>query len=76
MVDQEKLVGGFTVANEDIKKSIRLNHLFRYEVASEIGISECTFCVWLRRELDQEKKQEILRAIQRLAEKEGHYERD
>lgn len=54
------------MANAEIKQTIKRNRLFQYEVAAEIGISEYTLCVWLRRELTQERKQLVVDAIQRL----------
>lgn len=54
--------------NSEVKQAIKLNRLYQYEVASEIGVSEYTFCVWMRRELSAERKQLIMEAIQRLTE--------
>ena len=54
------------MVNAEIKQTIKRNRLFQYEVAAEIGISEYTLCVWLRRELTQERKQLVLDAVQRL----------
>ena len=40
--------------------------LCHWEVAEELKINECSFCRWLRRELPEYKKQEVIRAICKL----------
>ena len=45
---------------------IKENRLHHYEVAEKLGISEYTFCVWLRKELPTEKKNAVLSAINEL----------
>lgn len=54
------------MANIDVKQKIRDNNLFQWAVADEMGISECTFSKWMRKELPPEKKQEIFKAIEQL----------
>ena len=57
------------ICNKDIRKQIKENGLFNYEVAREIGISDRTLCVWIRKELDSKKKERILNAISELRNK-------
>ena len=45
---------------------IKQNRLCHYEVARKIGISEATFCRWLRVELNEERKKLVLSAIDKL----------
>ena len=52
--------------NLDVRLKIKQNRLCHYEVAREIGISEFTFCKWLREELSEERKKLVLSAIDRL----------
>jgi len=52
--------------NIEIRERIRENRLRHYEVATALGISEYTLSIWLRRELSDEKKQEILAVVDRL----------
>jgi len=49
--------------NLDIRLKIKKNRLCHYEIAQQIGISEVTFCVWLRKELSEERKTKVLQAI-------------
>ena len=51
---------------------IKQNRLRHYEVAEEIGISEFTFCKWLREELPEEKKKIVIAAIDRIVRGESN----
>ncbi|MFW3654576.1 hypothetical protein [Vagococcus fluvialis] len=52
--------------NSDIRKKIEKNRLKYYEVADAIGISDSRFSVWLRKELDGERRERTLKAIEEL----------
>ena len=52
--------------NNDIRQMIRVLRLHHYEVAERIGISETTFCVWLRSELTEERRSRVMKAIEEL----------
>lgn len=54
------------MCNLDIRLKIKENRLCHYEVAKELGISEFTFCKWLREELSEERKSLVLSAIDRI----------
>lgn len=56
------------MANEEIKKKIRESRIHQYEVADAIGVSEYTFCKWLRKPLSPDKEQAVLEALQKLKE--------
>jgi len=49
--------------NIEIRQAIAKKRLRFYEVANALGITCWTFSVWLRSELPQEKKEEILKVI-------------
>ena len=54
-------------ANQDIRKAIRKSGLYQYEIAEKMGVrSDATFTRWLRFELEDEKKEQIYRAIKEL----------
>lgn len=57
--------------NLEIKKLIKKNHLFQYEVATEIGVAEFTLIRWLRSPLTSEQEERVLAAIKRLKERES-----
>lgn len=53
-------------ANQDIRDIIFKKRLKMWEVATEIGISDSRFSVWLRTELSSERKERVLKAIESL----------
>lgn len=58
--------------NKEIRHLIKENALHQWMVADAVGISEATFCRWMRKELEGEQKTIILRAIEMLTkEKRG-----
>ena len=59
--------------NNDIRQMIRVLRLHHYEVAERIGISETTFCVWLRSELTEERRSRVMNAIEDLRCSDGAY---
>jgi len=62
-------LGGIRVTNGDLKELFKSKRLYQYEVAEAIGISEYTLCVWLRHELEPERKQRIIEAVDSLMNK-------
>lgn len=62
--------------NSDIRFAIQQSGFKHWEVAEKIGISNSTFCVWLRKTLTPEKKKIVFEAIERLEEERAkEYER-
>ena len=55
--------------NLEIRMKIKESRFCHYEIAQQMGISEYTLCVWLRNELSEEKKKNILKAIDELKAK-------
>ena len=49
--------------NLEIRQAIKAARLMQYEVAAQIGISEYTLCKWLRKELTEEQREQVLSAI-------------
>lgn len=52
--------------NVEIRETLRKRRIFNYEVAQELGITEFTFCRWLRSEFSEEQKELVLEAVDRL----------
>lgn len=52
--------------NVEVRELIKSQKIYSYEVAEKLGIHETTFYRMLRKELTDEKKQEILAAIEEL----------
>lgn len=57
--------------NADIHEKIATYGLKYWQVAQSAGISPSNFSVWLRCELDGERKKRIEDAINRLVKEEG-----
>ena len=58
------------MCNAEVREKMKKHRLYQYQVASKLGVSECTFIRWLREELPSEKKELVLSAIAEL-EQEG-----
>lgn len=56
-------------ANQEIRTRIYQNELRYWQVADEVGVAPTTLTVWLRKELDGEKKARVNEAIDRLIKK-------
>lgn len=54
------------MANAEIRELIRKKRLRHYEIAEALGVNEFTFSRWLRNELQDEKKHEIIKAIEQI----------
>ena len=54
------------MANEDVKSVIRKSRLYHYQIADCLGLQDSAFSRLLRKELTNEKKNEIYSAIERL----------
>ena len=50
--------------NIGIREAIKESGFKHWQIADMIGIADTTFCRMLRRELPEDKKQEILTAMQ------------
>jgi predicted XRE-type DNA-binding protein len=53
--------------NFEIRRAMKENRLFSYEVAAALGIADSTMSRKMRKELDEEEKQKILEVIEKLA---------
>lgn len=51
--------------NIEIREAIKESGFKHWQIADMIGVADTTFCRMLHRELSEDKKQEILMAIQR-----------
>ena len=55
--------------NKDLRDEFRIANIRQWEVAEAMGISEMTLVKWLRRELPEDKKNLVRKAIQKLVAK-------
>ena len=69
MYAYSKLEKEKNVENCKIRTQIEKYRIKHYEIAEFIGISEFTFCRWLRRELTGEKLKLVESAIETLKER-------
>ena len=58
------------MANKDIRDEIKRSRVFQWEVAEVYGISETNFSKMLRKELSEDKKTKIRKAIETLRKRE------
>lgn len=54
--------------NLEIRTMAREKGVYLYEIADLLKVSEPTFIRWLRKEVDEKKKSEILTAIDLISE--------
>lgn len=52
-----------SMANMEVRQAIEKKRLKHYEVAKAAGITASTLSVWLRFEMEPERKKKILKAI-------------
>lgn len=57
-------IGVNRMENLEIREEIRKSRLFHYEIADALGVSESAFSKWLRSEMDAERKEKVIRAIE------------
>lgn len=56
--------------NEQIRTAAKSKGVFLYSIAEALGVSENTFNRWLRHELPESKKRDILTIIDKIASEE------
>lgn len=54
------------MANLDIRTAIKRSRIFHYEIAEALGISESALSKWLRTEMEPDKKEKVMQAIEHL----------
>lgn len=54
------------MVNKEIRDSIKINKVKKWEIAYLLEVTDFTFSRWLRKELSQEKKSLIMAAIEKL----------
>ncbi len=52
--------------NEQIKDLMKDNNIFMWQVAKKLNVYETSFCKWFREELSEERKQQVLSAIEEI----------
>ena len=52
--------------NEQIKDLMKENNIFMWQVAKKLNVYETSFCKWFREELSEERKQQVLSAIEEI----------
>ena len=52
--------------NIDVRRKIKEEGFAHWQIADAMGISEITFCRWLRYELPEDKKQKIYSIMEEL----------
>ena len=55
------------MANEDIIKLARAEGIAQWKIADKLGVCELTISRWLRHELPEDKRRQIVDAIRELS---------
>jgi len=58
--------------NTEIREAIQRFGLKYWEVAERVGIADTTLTKWLRRELSDERRSQVLAAIDELKKEKGY----
>jgi hypothetical protein len=58
--------------NLKIRQKMLINNIKGYELAEVIGISYSTMSVWLRTELNDERRKRVEKALEQLINKENN----
>ena len=57
--------------NRQIREQIWAKRIPQWMIADRIGISEYTFCKWLRHDLSEEKEARVKTAIEQIEKERG-----
>ncbi|WP_261134783.1 hypothetical protein [Bacillus sp. Marseille-Q3570] len=57
------------LANRDIRETMKHKGIFHWQVAYELGLNDGNFSRLLRKELNDKKKEQILKAIKKIQKK-------
>lgn len=57
--------------NQDVRDKARIEDVPYWMIAKEVGITASTFSVWLRTEMEPERKNRVLAAIDAVAAREA-----
>jgi len=60
------------IRNTEIRKAIKEAHIYSYEVAEALNIHENTLYRMLRKQISEEKKEEIMKIIKKLSVRKIH----
>lgn len=52
--------------NEQLRAVMRENNIYMWQVAKKLNVYETSFCKWFREELSDERKQQVLSAIEEI----------
>ena len=52
--------------NTQIKAVMRDNNIYMWQVAKKLNVHESSFCKWFREELSEERKQQVILAVEEI----------
>ena len=59
-------------ANKALRKQIEKSGIKQWQIADALGVADSTFTRWLRHELPEERKNEVLRVIEEVKQHESN----
>ncbi|MGM9918481.1 MAG: helix-turn-helix domain-containing protein [Lactimicrobium massiliense] len=60
------------MCNDEIRRQLRADNIPLWKVADALGVSEMTVSRWLRHELDEAKKEQVIQAIGKVKKEVTH----
>lgn len=54
------------MTNKEIEHLLKQEHIYKWMVAKKIGIHETSLVRWFREELSEERKQQVMSAIEEI----------
>ena len=54
--------------NENLRKTLKSNHICLWQLADALEVSETTLCRWMRYQLPADREKEAFEAVKRILE--------
>ena len=54
------------MSNKELECLMKQENIYKWQVAKKIGIHETSFIRWFREELSEERKQQVMSAIEEI----------
>lgn len=64
------------MSNQKIKEMMKQNNIYMWQVAKKLNVNETSFCKWFREPLSEQRKQQILSAVNEIINTRQHAKKD
>lgn len=62
------------MCNKELREIMRKNNIYMWQVAKKLNVYETSFCKWFRDELSEDKRLQVLSAIEEIKKERLHEE--